>query len=129
MARRAPAVPARRWLGPARAGAAAVQLEVREADAHCFAIGIVGPWTRPVLGELVAGGAAERAGLRAGDLVLRVGSGDVVDGSQLRELIRASGRGAASRAALAWRVERDGQQLDLLVQADVVPGGQGSVGA
>jgi regulator of sigma E protease len=104
------------------------KLEVREADAHLFRrIGIVGPWTRPVLGELVAGGAAERAGLRAGDLVLRVGSGDVVDGSQLRELIRTSGRSGQSQA-LAWRVERDGRQLDLLVQADVVQEASGSVG-
>jgi len=75
----------------------------------------------------VAGGAAERAGLRAGDLVLRVGSGDVVDGSQLRELIRTSGRSGQSQA-LAWRVERDGRQLDLLVQADVVQEASGSVG-
>src|SRR5574337_99269 len=70
------------------------KMEVREADAQLFrAIGIVGPWTRPVLGEVMAGGAAERAGLRPGDQVLRLGGADVVDGTQLRELIRASVRG------------------------------------
>jgi hypothetical protein len=59
----------------ARGGAAAVQLAVREADAQLFrAIGIVGPWTRPVMGEVMAGGAAERAGLRRATVVLRVGS-------------------------------------------------------
>jgi regulator of sigma E protease len=42
-------------------------------------------WTPPVLGDVMAGGAAERAGLRKGDLVLRVPALDVVDGQQLRE--------------------------------------------
>lgn len=43
-------------------------MQVREADAQLFrSIGIVGPWTRPVLGEVMAGGAAERAGLHPGD--------------------------------------------------------------
>ena len=36
-------------------------------------------------------GAAARAGLREGDLVQRIGKQDVVDGQQLRELIRLGG--------------------------------------
>lgn len=104
------------------------QIEVRDADAHLFRkIGIVGPWTRPVLGEVMAGGAAERAGLHAGDLVLRLGVNDVVDGSQLRELIRASVRGAEALAQ-DWRVERGGQQLTLKVTPDVVQETSGAVG-
>lgn len=104
------------------------QLEVRDADVHLFRkIGIVGPWTRPVLGELVAGGAAERAGLRSGDLVLRLGATDVVDGAQLRELIRASVRGDQPLAQ-DWRIERDGRMLDLHVQPDVVQETKGPVG-
>ena len=104
------------------------QLEVRDADVHLFRkIGIAGPWTRPVLGELVAGGAAERAGLRAGDLVLRLGASDVVDGAQLRELIRASVRGTEPLAQ-DWRIERDGRMLELNVQPDVVQEANGPVG-
>ncbi|WP_404302848.1 RIP metalloprotease RseP [Alicycliphilus denitrificans] len=104
------------------------ELEVRDADAHLFRkIGVVGPWTRPVLGELVAGGAAERAGLRAGDLVLRLGASDVVDGGQLRDLIRASVRGDQPLAQ-DWRIERDGRMLDLHVTPDVVQEASGPVG-
>ncbi len=104
------------------------QIDVREADAQLFRkIGIVGPWTSPVLGELVADGAAARAGLRQGDLVLRLGASDVVDGSQLRELIRAGGRSGKTQAQ-AWRIERDGRQVDLMVQPDVVQEADGSVG-
>lgn len=104
------------------------QIDVREADAQLFRkIGIVGPWTSPVLGELVADGAAARAGLRQGDLVLRLGASDVVDGSQLRELIRAGGRSGKTQAQ-AWRIERDGRQIDLMVQPDVVQEADGPVG-
>ncbi len=104
------------------------KIEAREADAQLFRkIGIVGPWTRPVLGELMAGGAAERAGLHPGDLVQRVGASEVVDGGQLRELIRASGHSGQAQAQL-WRIERDGRPLELTVQPDVVQEASGSVG-
>ena len=44
---------------------------------------------RPVgSGRSAGGGAAEAAGLRAGDLVLRVDGQPVVDGQQLRRWIR-----------------------------------------
>ena len=103
-------------------------LETRDADAHLFRkIGIIGPWTRPVLGEVIAGGAAERAGLRTGDLVLRLGAHDVVDGGQLRSLIRASVRGGEPVAEY-WRVERDGRVLDLHVQPEVVQEAGAAVG-
>ncbi len=39
--------------------------DARQADAQLFRkIGVLGPWTRPVIGEVVDGGAAQRAGLR-----------------------------------------------------------------
>ena len=95
-------------------------MDVREADAQLFRkIGIAGPWTRPVLGEVMAGSAAERAGLRAGDLVQRVGAADAVDGVQLRELIRGSVRGGQPLAQ-RWRVERAGRMLDIEVTPDLV---------
>ena len=66
-------------------------LDVRDADAQLFRkIGVIAPWTRPSIGEVMPGGAAERAGLRNGDVVRRVGNTNVVDGMQLRELTRSS---------------------------------------
>ncbi|MHA7598496.1 RIP metalloprotease RseP [Alicycliphilus sp. T452] len=103
-------------------------MPVREADAQLFrSIGIVGPWTRPVLGEVMAGGAAERAGLRPGDLVLRLGGSDVVDGAQLRDLIRASVRDGKPLAQ-TWRVDREGRLIDVTVTPQLVPDATGLVG-
>lgn len=93
-------------------------IDSREADAQLFRkIGILGPWTRPVLGEVMPDGAAARAGLRQGDVVLKVGAVDVVDGQQLRELIRQSLRGNEPLAQ-AWRIDRAGQSLTLDVQPE-----------
>lgn len=104
------------------------QLDVREADVQLYRrIGITAPWTRPVLGEVVPGGAAARAGLRAGDVVLRLGSAAVVDGVQLRELIRASVQ-AGRPLTQIWRIERDGQPRDLEVTPEVAQEAGGAVG-
>ena len=93
-------------------------LGVSEVDAGMFRkIGIVGPWTAPVLGELMPDGAAAAAGLRQGDVVRRIGTVDVVDGQQLRELIRAS---VAPGAAPEWTVERDGATVVLPVRPAVL---------
>ncbi|HRN76611.1 RIP metalloprotease RseP [Ottowia sp.] len=93
-------------------------LAQREPDAKLFrAIGIVAPLSQPVLGELMAGGAAERAGLREGDLVRRIGSTQVLDGQQLRELIRASGRNGPPVAS-EWLIEREGRSLTIEVRPD-----------
>ena len=95
------------------------ELAQREPDAKLFrAIGIVAPLSRPVLGELVPGGAAARAGLREGDLVQRLGETPVRDGQQLRELIRATGAHGQPPAA-DWRIERDGRVLTLSVTPDL----------
>ncbi|BCN38301.1 zinc metalloprotease [Alicycliphilus denitrificans] len=103
-------------------------MQVREADAQLFrSIGIVGPWTRPVLGEVMAGGAAERAGLHPGDLVVRLGGTDVVDGAQLRDLIRGSVRDGKPLAQV-WRVDREGRLLDVTVTPQLVADATGPVG-
>jgi regulator of sigma E protease len=122
-----------------------VQLELSklgatDADAQLFRkIGIVGPWTRPVIGEVMGGGAAEKSGLRAGDLVQRVGDTDIVDGQQLRETIR--GFGAAARPVAVgkngtagsgpgpqrWQVLRNGQSLELQVTPDLKQEGGAAV--
>lgn len=97
------------------------RIDAREADAQLFRnIGILGPWTRPVLGEVMAKGAAERAGLQQGDVVLKIGATEVVDGQQLRELIRQSMRGTEPLAQ-PWLVNRGGSSLTLEVLPDAHP--------
>jgi len=79
-------------------------------------IGIVQPFSEPVLGEVVAGGAAARAGLMKGDRVLRIDDQPISDGSVIRDLIRASARSGTAQV-MHWRVERAGQAIDV----DVTP--------
>lgn len=100
------------------------KLGAAEADVQLFRkIGILGPWTRPVIGEVMAGGAAEKSGLRAGDVVLRVGDTAIVDGQQLRETIRASAPSASGGAAVMapqrWQLLRAGQPLELQVTPEL----------
>jgi regulator of sigma E protease len=103
-------------------------LDAKEADAQLMQkIGITGPYTRPVMGELIAGDSADRAGLRAGDLVLQFGAIPVVDGQQLRRLIRASVANDQAVPAV-WKVERGGAVLELLVNPELRPEGQRMVG-
>ncbi len=104
------------------------QMGAQEADAGLFRrIGIVAPFGRAVIGEVMTGGAAERAGLRQGDVVLRMGAQTVQDGAQLRDLIRASVQGGEAVAA-SWRILRDGQELALLVRPEVRQEGDQQVG-
>lgn len=96
------------------------QLDTRDADAKLLKkVGVIAPWIPPVLGQVQAGGAAQRAGLRQGDVVRRIAGQPVGDATQLRETIRAQvrdGRGIAS----TWDVERAGRLLQVAVTPDVV---------
>ena len=99
-------------------------LSVREADPQLFRrIGIAGPWTPPVMGDVVESGAAQRAGLRKGDVVLAIGATPVVDGQQLRERIRAG-----QARSETWRIRRGGTVMELPVQPDAVQEGEKTVG-
>lgn len=94
------------------------EADAREADAQMLRkIGIAGPWTRPVLGEIMPGSPAQRAGLQEGDLVLQVDATPVVDGLQLRELIRQAVQDGKAQAQ-TWRIERAGTALQLCVQPE-----------
>ena len=105
-------------------------LGAADADAKLFRkIGIIGPWTQPVLGEVMPGGAAAQAGLRAGDLVQRVGMTDIVDGQQLREAIRLSvpGAGQSALAAQSWQIVRAGQAQTVQVAPQLKKEGEQTV--
>lgn len=92
-------------------------LKVSDADAQLFRkIGIFSPWTRPVIGEVMAGGAAAKAGLRAGDVVQRVGVTSIVDAQQLREIIRSN---SAQSGAQTWQIVRAGQLMDISVTPEL----------
>jgi regulator of sigma E protease len=112
------------------------KLGTTEADAQLFRkIGILGPWTKPVMGQIMAGSPAEKSGLQAGDVVQRIGDTVIVDGQQLREAIRAYGGGvaqpsSASAATLApqrWKILRDGRPLLLPVTPELKQEGGATV--
>jgi regulator of sigma E protease len=95
------------------------RMETKDADPQMFRkIGVLAPLTRPEIGEVMAGSAAERSGLRNGDVVRAIGDTAIVDGQQLREVIRASVDGDQPRVQ-AWRLERGGQPLTIDVKPEV----------
>ncbi len=94
------------------------ELDVREADAALFQrIGILAPWSAPVVGDVMPDGAAAAAGLRAGDLVRSMAGEPVTDGQDLRARIRAAVGPQGQGLTQTWVVERNGQRLELAVQA------------
>jgi regulator of sigma E protease len=93
-------------------------LGVRDPDVRLFHdIGILSPLSQAVIGQVLPDKAAQRAGLRPGDLVRRIDSAPVRDGQQLVELIRASGA-HGKPAAMTWEIERDGRVLTLQVRPE-----------
>ena len=87
-------------------------------------IGLPGAFSQPVLGDVKAGGPAERAGLKRADHVLSVDGQPVVDAASLRERIRAAaGKAAVGSNELApqqWQVRRGDQVLELSVRPRLV---------
>jgi regulator of sigma E protease len=99
-----------------------------DADSHLFRkIGIVGPFTLPVMGEIMAGAAADQAGLREGDVVKQIGNVPVVDGQQLRQLIRGGILNGKAVAAV-WKIDRAGRILELTVTPEIRQDGELMVG-
>ncbi len=95
------------------------RIEAKDADAQMFRkIGVLAPLTRPEIGEVMAGSAGERSGLRRGDLVRAIGDTAIVDGQQLREAIRASVRDGKAQTQ-PWQIEREGRVQTLEVTPEV----------
>ena len=107
-------------------------LNATEVDAQLFRhIGLLGPWTPAIVGEVRSGGAASKAGLLAGDVVLRIGERQVLDGHQLRDLIRAAGPSPVAGGlapSQIWQIERSGQIMSLPVQPQLEAEGTALVG-
>lgn len=105
------------------------RLDVREADASLFrSIGLLSPWTEPVMGEAMVGGAAEAAGLQPGDRVIKVDGRAVSDGAALRQLIRNSVDANGAPREQRWDVVRGGQVLSVTVQPRAEKSGDAWVG-
>ena len=109
------------------------QLDAGDVDAATMRrIGLGGPYSEAVLGEVKAGGPAEAAGLKRGDRVLRVDGVAVSDAQALRERIRQSGEGRAPAdgrlPVQRWELERAGQLLTVHVQPRLVREGERSLG-
>lgn len=81
------------------------------------------PWQPalpPVIGQLTAGGAAERAGLRPGDRIARAADQAITDWEQWRTLVqRHPGQ------TFSVRIERDGVEQTLELTPDVRVGERG----
>jgi regulator of sigma E protease len=90
-------------------------LDGAEVDAAVWRrIGLTAPFSPPVLGDIIEGGAAARAGLRKGDEVLSLNDEAVPDAATLRARIRASGADGVP-GTQRWVVLRDGQRLEVAV--------------
>jgi regulator of sigma E protease len=104
------------------------ELDIREADAQMYRkIGLAAPLTQPVMGELVVGGAGDKAGLKQGDRVVSIDGVAMQDGGQVREAIRGSVQGDQA-IQKTWRIQRSGQVIELPVLVTVKKDGDKSSG-
>lgn len=91
------------------------EIMVADVDAKLLdRVGLNGPFTEPVVDDVVSGGPAARAGLIKGDRVLRVDGRVPTDATQLRKWIRTSQVNGQIQP-LQFEVERKGQVLSLSV--------------
>ena len=103
-------------------------LNASEPDEQMYRrMGLLVPYTAPVLSTLVETGAAQASGLKVGDLVLRVDGQAVLDSRALRELIRNA---VIDKQAVAmdWEVARDGANVLVHVVPDVHMDGNRAIG-
>jgi len=101
-------------------------LMARDADPALFErMGVEAPWSAPVIGELVDGGAGDRAGLRSGDRVLSINGSPIGDAQVLRRWIRGVDASTGARPqAQRWVIDRQGSMLSLDVSPELDVGTQ-----
>lgn len=104
----------------APAGARALRLNLSQIDPSDVdnrlleKVGIVGPYTPPLVAKVVPGGPAERAGLQAGDRVIALDGRQTPDAPTLLRSIRESAVQGQPRP-LSLEVERGGQRQTVTV--------------
>jgi regulator of sigma E protease len=90
-------------------------------------VGLGPPFGEAVIGQVMAGGPAERAGLQRGDRIQAVDGEAVSDAFRLRQRIaRLDGDGQA--APMVWTVQRAGKSTELRVQPRVLVNGEQRLG-
>ncbi|RZL02971.1 MAG: RIP metalloprotease RseP [Rubrivivax sp.] len=91
------------------------RIPAAEVDARLLdRIGLTGPYVEPVIAQAMAGGPAERAGLKADDRILQINGQVPTDAAQLRQFIGASHDGGQVKP-IQLKVLRAGQNLDITV--------------
>jgi len=103
----------------AHQGGSSVQLDLDTLDlreggesALMKHIGLIAPYSEPVLGRITNNGPADQAGLQAGDRVLQVDGQPVADAAALRMMIRR----VVSATAMHWQIDRQGRVLSVAVE-------------
>jgi regulator of sigma E protease len=97
-------------------GAKAINQSSHEANALA-GFGLGGAWSAPVIGKIQPGLAADRFGLKTGDLVLSIDGRHVKDAVFLRSLIRAYGE-RDQEIPQVWEIQRLGEGL---IRLEVTP--------
>ncbi|HEX5806690.1 MAG TPA: RIP metalloprotease RseP [Macromonas sp.] len=112
----------RLWVSDGAEGAAReltlplAELDAREVDAATLRrVGVVMPWSAPLVGKLEPDGAGARGGLRQGDQVLQVDGRYIADSLQLRQLIRNAADDHGRVSAQQWLVQRQSQRLQITI--------------
>ena len=82
--------------------------------------GFTGVWVSPTIKSAVAGGAADRAGVQSGDLVLAINGERIEDAQALRLKIQDAVLADGSVTTQQWQLERNGQIVVLELTPDVV---------
>jgi regulator of sigma E protease len=90
-------------------------------------VGIGPPFGEAVIGQVMVGGPAERAGLQRGDRVRLVDSEPISDAFDLRQRIARLGADGQP-APVVWTVERAGQPTEVRVQPRLMVDGERRLG-
>ena len=99
------------------------RIDSQDVDAKLMQrVGLGAPYSEAVLGEVKAGGPADKAGLKSGDRVLRVDGSAVADAQQLRDRIRRLAADGSAPAQV-WQIERGGVARDVTVAPRVMSDG------